>query len=352
MPAITPARVRALLGSSLVLLLATTNVAAGGNAAVVASGQPVSIADGFRRPMELAWIAPGTFTMGTPDSEAGHRANESPQTRVEITQGFWMARHEVTHGQWKDLMGSSMEDQARKALDDETLFHLGAGTMPLRTYFGLTRESGTAGLLGSTGDDVPMIWISWDECVEFARRLTQRMAASGAIPSDYEFRLPTEAEWEYAARAGTLGATHAGDMALADDGSAPVLDGIAWYASNSGEGYDGKQIDASHWITQKEGAAHGSPRDVGTRAPNAWGLYDMLGNAAEWCSDWYAPLPGGQVRDWKGGSENPKGRIRRGGGWSTFARNARSGYRNAHEGDFRWVNLGFRVVLAKKEAVR
>jgi formylglycine-generating enzyme required for sulfatase activity len=87
---------------------------------------------------------------------------------------------------------------------------------------------------------------------------------------------------------------------------------------------------------------------VGTKKPNAWGLYDMLGNAAEWCMDWDGPLPGGSVTDWKGADQSPRGRIRRGGGWSTFAINARAGYRNSHEQEFRWVNLGFRLVLAKQ----
>jgi formylglycine-generating enzyme required for sulfatase activity len=305
------------------------------------------IAGVAQRAMTLAWIPAGTFTMGTPKTEAAHRANESPQTRVTLTHGFWMGTHEVTNGQWKALMGTDVVEQARKAQLDEFRFAMGAGTMVVRDYFKLAKTGDTMRLVGNTDDDVPIIWVSWEEAMDFCRKLTELARAQGKLPDGYVYRLPTEAEWEYAARAGTTGATHAGEMVIAPDHTAAVLDGIAWYAGNANEGYEGHAIDTDEWATKKsEGAGKAGPRKVGTKAPNAWGLYDMLGNAAEWCLDWEGPLPGGSVTDWKGPPAG-KMRIRRGGGWSTFASHARAGYRNAHEPNFRWINLGFRVVLAK-----
>lgn len=302
----------------------------------------------FARPMSLAWIPSGSFTMGSPANETGRRANESPQTQVTITQGYWMATTEVTHGQWKALMATDMVDQARLAQTDDTIFHLGAGSMPLRDYFRLKKDGDTLQLVGSLDDDVPMIWVSWDEATQYARKLTELARAQGVLPEGYVFRLPTEAEWEYAARAGTKGATYAGDLVLNSDKSADAMRDIAWYAGTARDSYRGRGIDTSKWISNKEGMAGlAGPRTVATKAPNAWGLYDMLGNAAEWCVDFEGPLPGGSVSDWKGAASSKKGHIRRGGGWSTFAINARSGYRNAHEHNFRWVNLGFRLVLAR-----
>ncbi|MBL8268299.1 formylglycine-generating enzyme family protein [Steroidobacter sp.] len=305
----------------------------------------------FKRDMTLVWIPAGSFTMGTPETEQGRRKNESPRTKVTLTQGYWMGAHEVTHGQWQALMGTDVVQQARLAQMDDTTFHLGAGSMHLRDYFNMTKDSDTLQLVGNVDADLPMIWVSWNEAREFARKLTEVTRARGALPSGYEFRLPTEAEWEYAARAGTTGATYAGELKLAADQSSPTMHEIAWYAGNAREGYTGRAISTANWVTKKEGAAgEAGPRLVGTKLPNAWGLYDMLGNAAEWCMDWDGPLPGGSVTDWQGGKPSPKGRIRRGGGWSTFANNARAGYRNAHEAEFRWVNLGFRVVLAKQSS--
>ncbi|HZZ92173.1 MAG TPA: formylglycine-generating enzyme family protein [Usitatibacter sp.] len=297
--------------------------------------------------LSLAWIPAGSFTMGTPKTEAAHRANESPPTRVTLTDGFWMGTHEVTNGQWKALMGDSVLEQARKAQMDDFPFAMGAGTMHLRDYFKLSKDGDTMRLVGNTDDEVPIIWVSWEESREFCRRLNELARVQHKLPEGYTYRLPTEAEWEYAARAGTTGATHAGEMVIASDHTAAVLEGIAWYAGNAREGYEGHAIDTTTWIKNKaEGAGRAGPRKVGTKAPNAWGLYDMLGNVAEWCLDWEGPLPGGSVIDWKGPPAG-KMRIRRGGGWSTFASHARAGYRNAHEPNFRWINLGFRVVLAK-----
>jgi len=298
--------------------------------------------------MNLVWIEPGEFTMGSPPTEVAHKPNESPQTRVTLTKGFWMGTHEVTHRQWRAVMGTDLLAQARSSLTDETRFLLRGNKMTLvREYFLLDKSDDPMRLLGNTDGNLPIIWVSWNESMEFCQRLNEAARRRGDLPVGYEYRLPTEAEWEYACRAGTTGAAPvAEEMVIEKDGSSRALDAIAWYAANARLGYEGHYIDTNTWATRKElGAGQSGPRAVGTKAPNSWGLFDMLGNAAEWCIDWDGPLPGGSVKDWQG---PPTGefKVRKGGGWSTFADHARSGYRNWHEVDFRWINLGFRVVLA------
>jgi formylglycine-generating enzyme required for sulfatase activity len=208
-------------------------------------------------------IEPGSFTMGSPGSEEG-RDNDEAQHAVTLTRGFCLMATEVTQGQWRSVMGSN--------------------------------PSGFA----SCGASCPVEQVSWDDAVAYANRKSQ---AEGLQPC-YEgstfvgvgctgYRLPTEAEWEYAARAGTTGARH---------GS---LDAVAWHVGNSG----------------------GTTHPVGQKQANAWGLYDMLGNVWEWTSDWYGSYPGGAVTDPVGASTGSN-RVLRGGSWYSHARLARAAYRN------------------------
>lgn len=294
----------------------------------------------------LIRIGPGTFTMGTPPNEAGHRPDESPRTTVTLTRGYWLGQFEITVGQWRRLMGTTLEDQARLALNDDTRYFIGRKVyIPLRSFFGWSKGDDPGQLIGNRDDDLPMIWVSWNEASAFCRKVDAAERAAGRVPAGYVFRLPTEAEWEYACRAGTTAATYAGAMVLRKDRSAPVLDPIAWYAGNSGQDYSGHRIGTASWPGKKWPYLPGGPHPVGTKAPNAWGLYDMLGNAAEWCNDWNGPLPGGHVYDPTGPSTGLY-HVRKGGSWSSLATQTRAGYRNWHEPTYRWVNLGFRIALA------
>ena len=152
------------------------------------------------------------------------------------------------------------------------------------------------------GPTCPVEKVSWDDVQEFIRRLN-------ATVGEERYRLPTEAEWEYAARAGTSGDRYGN------------LGAIAWYEDNSG--------DRTH--------------PVGRKAPNAWGLYDMLGNVWEWVEDWKGDYPGGAVTD-PAGPVSGSVRVSRGGSWYDSARYCRASYRSASSPGDRFDNLGFRLL--------
>ncbi|MDP3071053.1 MAG: formylglycine-generating enzyme family protein [Opitutaceae bacterium] len=224
--------------------------------------------------LELIRVAPGTFTMGSPADEPERHQAEGPRMQVTISRAFWLGKTEVTQAQYETIMGVNPS----------------------------TLKSG--------GPDLPVENASWIDAMAFCRKLTEREHAAGRLVAGEAYTLPTEAEWEYACRAGTTGA-YAGDPAA-----------MAWHSANS------------------DGTTH----PVGQKRPNAWGFHDMAGNVLEWCLDWYGPYLGGAVTD-PVGPERGHYRMARGGSWRTDARTGRSAARSGGSSARLDYTIGFRVAL-------
>ena len=272
-------------------------------------------------PLELVHIRAGSFMMGSPTDEPG-RYDDEIQHRVTLTQDFWLGKYSVTQGQWKAIMGTTLIDQAEKA-------HPGEGKK----------------WIFSIGGDYPLYYVNWLEAAEFCRALTEREQSAGRLPAGYKFILPTEAQWEYACRAGTSTALYNGDIVILGECDAPALDGIAWYTGNSSVGYEGQGWDTKDLKEKQYPGGFAGPRKVGGKKPNAWGLYDMIGNVCDWCRDWYGGYPSGSATDPAGPLSGSR-RVLRGGSWYYYARNCRSAYRYNYVPRDRSSDIGFRVALA------
>ncbi|HDS85643.1 MAG TPA: formylglycine-generating enzyme family protein [Phycisphaerales bacterium] len=220
--------------------------------------------------MPLVCVPAGGFEMGSPDQEEGHEAEESPLHHVQLTKDIWMGQCPVTQRQWQAVKGRYRDQDDQEA-------------------------------------DCPAVQVSWNDAQAFAEAMNK------LFPS-IRFRLPTEAEWEYACRAGTTTRFAGGDTE-AD------LAAAAWYAGNS------------------EGRVH----PVGGRRPNTWNLYDMHGNVFEWCSDWEGPYPLKTAIDPLGPDMETK-RIMRGGCFKCPPPYYRSANRYSGLPDHRSTNIGFRLV--------
>jgi formylglycine-generating enzyme required for sulfatase activity len=232
--------------------------------------------------LAMQWCPPGEFLMG---SESGD-ADEKPVHRVRLTKGFWMGRTEVTQQQWEAVLGK-----------------LAATITNPSKFKGPDLPVERVGLIPPGAD-------SFRHSEVFCRKLTARERAAGRLQEGFSYRIPTEAQWEYACRAGSTG-DYAGD-----------LDAMAWYQANSG----------------------GKTQPVAQKKPNAWGLHDMHGNVWEWCMDVYGDYPAGLVVD-PGGEVNDQGVIR-GGSWRSSAAYCRSALRErADVGSA----IGFRVILCADE---
>lgn len=295
--------------------------------------------------MEMRPIPAGTFMMGSPDDEPGRSPEEGPLTRVTLSKPFWLGRTDVTYGQWKRVMGTDLATQVTKALQDDTLYLLGGKMETLRDHWKLPREADPAQKLFNTDDSLPMHYVNWNEAMEFCRKVNEQARKEGVLPEGYEYTLPSEAQWEYACRAGTAAATYAGPIQIPSHYNAPVLDAIAWYGGNSSMGYQGTGFDTSWMVDKPYPGGNAGPRDVGLKKPNAWGLYDMEGGVFQWCRDWQGTYPGGQVTDPVGASSDAR-RARRGGGWLCYARFCRAAYRDGQAPGYRYYDVGFRLALA------
>lgn len=245
-------------------------------------GRPLSAAQ-----IQWVWVPPGTFQLGTDPAEAGYRPNEGPPTQVTLTRGFWLARCELTFAQ----------------------------------YHGVLRRSGQRPpLLSPREARKPVTGITWQDAVDFCARLTDLEA--GRLPEGYVYRLPTEAEWEFACRAGTTGR-----FGFATPVEESAANRFIWSA-----------------LAQLAG-----PQEVGRLTPNPWGLHDMHGNVAEWVLDVLPSYPGGEVADLLGTTRSDR-KVVRGGSWNSDIDACRSGARRESRGEAE-PDIGFRVALAPKLAL-
>lgn len=240
----------------------------------------------------LLFIPPGTFLMGSPASEALRFADETNHF-VTITRGFWMSRYLVRQQDYLAVVGNNPS------------FFIGDATRPVER-------------------------VNWYNATNYCWLRTQQEQAAGVIPSNLVYRLPTEAEWEYACRAGTTAAFYLG--ASLSSGQAN-FDGQYGYDSSVGQ------------IFNPIGIFLQRTTSVGTYSTNNWGLYDMIGNVMEWCQDWYGDYPMGSVIDPLGPATGSS-RIRRGGYWLLPAQNCRSAQRAKGVASEAIQYFGFRVVLS------
>lgn len=240
--------------------------------------------------IKLCWCPAGKFVMGSPSDEPERRPDEE-QVEVTLTKGFWMAKFEATQGQWKRVLG-----ELPGPLTDQ-----------------LPAE-----------DEFPVGNVDFAEAEAFCRKLTEACHQSGELPKVWEFRLPTEAQWEYACRAGTRTATSFGDKLSSKQ------------ANFKGKPYNGAE----------PGPSLGHAAKVGSYPANPWGVHDMHGNTFEWCRDWYhSKLPGGIDPDLY--LARASSRVRRGGCWADDGWPCRSACRLRFEPERRYEHIGFRVVLVK-----
>lgn len=260
--------------------------------------------------MKLITVPAGTFWMGSPDDEQGRNPKDELRVRVRITKPFLIGAYEVTQAEYAKIMGQNPS------------YFSGGDAFGAVAEFDTTR--------------FPVERVSWNDAVEFCRRLSEHPdeKQAGRI-----YRLPTEAEWEYACRAGSAGPFHFG---YTNNGFNATCDGSRPYGTNT------------------PGRCLRHPTEVGSFAPNGFGLHDTHGNVFEWCADWYAE---GYYRVWKQESDQNRGqpcpdpqgpsngqvRVIRGGSWQEFPAFTRSAYRNGADPWDKQSDVGFRVAAECRE---
>ena len=283
----------------------------------------------------------GSFIMGSDqhDLPEQYRQNDEQPHRVVLTKPFYIGETEVTQGQWKSFWDN---------IPKKWLGFFDSRTDPLGVRLPFDAD-----------DSCPIYNVTWKDANDFCDWLTERERKAGRIPEGYEYRLPTEAEWEYACRAGRKTSLPNGrDIRILGENDAPALDGIAWYGGNSSVGFSGNGVDTSNWPSKQYYGGFAGPRKVRQKKPNDWGVYDMLGNVWEWCYDRYGNNTASRVDDPVCLSQPGFGdlRVLRGGAWDSMAFECRASFRQGDYSTAQIHNLeftigrlpwyGFRVALA------
>jgi sulfatase modifying factor 1 len=227
--------------------------------------------------MKFVWIPPGSFMMGSPKGEK-ERDNDETQHKVTLSKGFYMGVYTVTQEQWQEVMGNNP------------------------SHF-------------KGEKNLPVEQVTWDDCQEFIKKLREK-------DKKQQYRLPTEAEWEYSCRAGTTTPFHFGETIFTDQAN---YNGVVY-----GDG--------------KKGVSRGKTTPVGSFPSNAYGLHDMSGNVFQWCQDWYGDYPQKDVVDPQGAGKGAF-RVLRGGSWYDYPWYCRSAFRYRDEPGYRSFHCGFRVVF-------
>jgi formylglycine-generating enzyme required for sulfatase activity len=232
--------------------------------------------------MKMIWVEGGDFLMGCTSEQGGDCGSDEQNVRRVTVDGYYIGMLEVTQEQWEKVMGTSVTQQRNKANSSWSM----AGVGP--TY--------------------PMYYVSWEEAMEFCRLLSQKTGKT--------YTLPTEAQWEYAARGGKNpdGTKYSGSN---------MIDVVGWYSDNSGS----------------------STHPCGTKRANSLGIYDMLGNVWEWCKDWYSSSYVSYDTNNPAGPSSGSNRVGRGGSWGASASSCRVANRGSYSPGDRNSYLGFRVVL-------
>jgi formylglycine-generating enzyme required for sulfatase activity len=249
--------------------------------------------------------------MGSPENEAGRFDNEGPRHQVKIDKGFWLFDTPCTQALWEAVMG---ENPSR----------FRSASRPAEN-------------------------VSFDAVLAFLSQINRMVGG-------LELVLPSEAQWEYACRAGTGTATYAGNLRIVGWNDVPVLDAIAWYGGNSGVDFElDNGWDSTLWREKQYPHQRAGTHPVGLKAPNAWGLYDMLGNVWEWCADpWHQSYLGAPADGsvWSEPGERASARVIRGGSWFDDARNVRAASRYFEPPAYSHAVLGFRACQPALDARR
>ncbi|MFN5196741.1 MAG: formylglycine-generating enzyme family protein, partial [Planctomyces sp.] len=231
----------------------------------------------------MRWIPPGEFTMGSPESDTGRDFDEGPQHRVVISQGFWLGETPVTQQQWRAVVQAA---KASELPDSPSSF--------------------------KDKPQHPVESVNWHQSVQFCQQV------QAVLQSAQQFRLPTEAEWEYACRAGTSGAFHDGSPCTEPRGRDPALEHLGWFDENS----------------------NGSTQPVRQKKPNTRGLFDMHGTVWEWCRDGQRPYSAELQVDPVCSETSGASRVLRGGCWNGSARSCRAAYRDTYAPGSGWRFAG------------